>query len=104
MTQKIDSLLESEEQIPLLIEGLLQRLGYNERRIVIESILMREENPKTQSETPYFNDRVIPEIRLERSIGQEENSEYNEEKENFEEVIESEEEGQLQSDEGAISN
>merc|ERR1712088_609297 len=42
--QKLDMLQESEEEIPLLIDGLMQRLGYNERRQVVKSIVDREEN------------------------------------------------------------
>merc|ERR1719381_8283 len=69
-SQKLDMLQESEEEIPVLVDGLMQRLGYNERRQVVKSILDREENsgypggraePKSAAGT---SGRVIPEIRL----------------------------------------
>ena len=99
-SQKLDMLQESEEevsffvqpedplttlsflQIPLLIDGLMQRLGYNERRQAVKSILDREENsgypgggrvePKSAAGT---SARVIPEIRLDSAGEQEEQEE-----------------------------
>jgi len=80
-SQKLDMLQESEEEIPLLIDGLMQRLGYNERRQVVKSILDREENsgypggrvePKSAAGT---SGRVIPEIRLDSAGEQEEQEE-----------------------------
>ena len=96
-SQKLDMLQESEEevnlisakqsltlsslQIPVLVDGLMQRLGYNERRQVVKSILDREENsgypggrvePKSAAGT---SGRVIPEIRLDSAGEQEEQEE-----------------------------
>jgi len=81
-SQKLDMLQESEEEIPLLIDGLMQRLGYNERRQAVKSILDREENsgypgggrvePKSAAGT---SARVIPEIRLDSAGEQEEQEE-----------------------------
>merc|ERR1712210_405077 len=74
-SQKLDMLQESEEEIPLLIDGLMQRLGYNERRQAVKSILDREENsghPGGRVEPKNASVRVIPEIRLDSGGEQEE--------------------------------
>merc|ERR1712107_268760 len=86
-SQKLDMLQETEEEIPVLIEGLMQRLGYNERRQVVKSILDREENSGRGAEqkTAAGASRVvpeagdprydIPEIRLDSAGEQEEQEE-----------------------------
>merc|ERR1719184_674285 len=80
-SQKLDMLQESEEEIPLLIDGLMQRLGYNERRQVVKSILDREENSGypggrvEQKSATGTSGRVIPEIRLDSGGEQEEQEE-----------------------------
>merc|ERR1719309_953490 len=40
--QKLDT-LESEEEIPVLIEALVERLGYRERRGLVKRLAEREE-------------------------------------------------------------
>jgi len=99
--QKVDSLLESEQQIPDVVQGLLQRLSYEERGFVIKSILEREENPITPRRNPNVGDRIIPEIRLETS--EDERDDRNGENE---ETRYSEREGlsHIHSDDGSVSN
>jgi len=63
-SQKLDMLQETDEEIPVLIEGLMQRLGYNERRQVVKSILDREENSGRGAEQKTAaGARIVPEAR-----------------------------------------
>ena len=77
VSQKLDVLLESEEevtsttlvqlfklplQVPDLIDGLIERLGYHERRKVVKMLCANEDNFIQRSE-PHVG-RVIPENGL----------------------------------------
>jgi len=97
VNQKLDSLLESDEQIPVMIEALMQRLGYKEREILVRSMMEREGDFGTE-ENHNKGGRVVPEIRLESS------EEEEEEEEEREEDWEEEDRYMLNWDEGAVSN
>merc|ERR1712115_517939 len=74
VNQKLDSLLESDEQIPVMIEALMQRLGYKEREVLVRSMVEREGDFGPE-ENHNKGGRVVPEIRLESSEEEEEERE-----------------------------
>merc|ERR1712080_526335 len=94
LNQKLDSLLESDQQIPVMIEALMQRLGYKEREILVGSMVEREGDMGTEG-NQNIGRGVVPEIRLESS---------EEEEEEREEDWEEEDRYMLNWDEGAVSN
>merc|ERR1712180_94532 len=74
VNQKLDSLLESDEQIPVMIEALMQRLGYKEREVLVRSMVEREGDFGPE-ENHNKGARVVPEILLEISEEEEEERE-----------------------------
>merc|ERR1712115_288924 len=79
VNQKLDSLLESDEQIPVYVEALLQRLGYKERGLIIRSLVDREENLNTRNHPGIGT--ALPEIRVDDAEAMVEGSSEEEEKE-----------------------